>query len=48
MTEGRRAPRPEGPYPPTEAMLSDPVPDDANMVQEQRLRAPWKTPTGWR
>ncbi|WP_299817470.1 cytochrome c oxidase subunit I [uncultured Jannaschia sp.] len=51
MTEETRAPRdlrPEGPYPPTEEMLAEPVPEDVQKGQRERLRAPWKTPEGWR
>ena len=38
----------EGPYPPTEAMLAEPVPADLQAAQQDRLRAAWKTPEGWR
>ena len=41
-------PRPEGPYPPTEAMLAEPVPEDVAKAQAERLRAAWAPPTGWR
>ncbi|WP_320177340.1 cytochrome c oxidase subunit I [Roseovarius pacificus] len=41
-------PRPEGPYPPTEAMLAEPVPEDVAEAQAARLRAAWAPPTGWR
>ena len=39
---------PEGPYPPTEAMLSEPVPMDLRQAQAERLREVWATPKGWR
>ncbi len=39
---------PEGPYPPTEAMLAEPVPEDVQKRQQDNLRAAWKTPKGWR
>lgn len=39
-----RAPR--GPYPPTEAMLAEPVPQEIRDAQEDRLRRVWKTRTG--
>ena len=39
-----RAPR--GPYPPTYAMLAEPVPQDIRDAQEDRLRRVWKTTTG--
>ena len=41
-------PSPVGPYPPTEAMLAEPVPLDLQKAQETRLRAAWATPKGWR
>ncbi|EKE45006.1 Cytochrome c oxidase, subunit I [Oceaniovalibus guishaninsula JLT2003] len=43
-----RAPRPEGPYPPTDEMLARPVPSDLQEAQADRLRAAWRTPQGWR
>ena len=39
---------PEGPYPPSEAMLSEPVPEDLRQAQAERLRKVWATPKGWR
>ncbi|EAR49613.1 Cytochrome c oxidase, subunit I [Oceanicola granulosus HTCC2516] len=41
-----RAPR--GPYPPTEAMLAEPVPPELQAAQAERLRKAWETPKGWR
>ncbi|MEC7793465.1 MAG: cytochrome c oxidase subunit I [Pseudomonadota bacterium] len=41
-------PEPTGPYPPTDAMLAEPVPDEVQRAQEDRLRKVWKTPKGWR
>ena len=41
-----RAPR--GPWPPTAEMLAEPVPAEVQEAQTRRLRAAWKTPTGWR
>ncbi|MGZ3215275.1 cbb3-type cytochrome c oxidase subunit I [Paracoccus sp. T5] len=40
--------KPQGPYPPTEAMLAKPVPQDLRTAQEDRLRKVWKTKTGIR
>ena len=37
---------PRGPYPPTEAMLAEPVPQEIRDAQEDRLRRVWKTRTG--
>lgn len=42
------APLPEGAFPPTEAMLSEPVPSALAEAQADRLRAVWATPKGWR
>jgi cytochrome c oxidase subunit 1/cytochrome c oxidase subunit I+III len=39
---------PRGPYPPTEAMLDEPVPEEVKREQVARLRAAWEAPTGWR
>ena len=39
---------PQGIYPPTEAMLAEPVPQDVRDAQEDRLRRVWKTKTGIR
>ncbi len=39
---------PQGVYPPTEAMLAEPVPQDVRDAQEDRLRRVWKTKTGIR
>ncbi|MEC7760894.1 MAG: cytochrome c oxidase subunit I [Pseudomonadota bacterium] len=41
-------PEPDGPYPPTDEMLSTPVPKDEQAAQTKRLRAVWDPPTGWR
>ncbi|MGR3322170.1 MAG: cytochrome c oxidase subunit I [Pseudooceanicola sp.] len=41
-------PQPEGPYPPTEEMLSEPVPEALGAAQTERLRAAWAAPRGWR
>lgn len=39
---------PQGPFPPTEAMLAEPVPADIRDAQEDELRRVWKTKTGIR
>ncbi|MBL3704507.1 cytochrome c oxidase subunit I [Sulfitobacter sp. BDSS02] len=41
-------PRPSGIYPPTEAMLAEPVPEQVQRGQQERLRKAWETPKGWR
>ncbi|WP_420485433.1 cytochrome c oxidase subunit I [Heliomarina baculiformis] len=41
-------PRPSGTFPPSEAMLAEPVPDEVQRVQQERLRKAWATPKGWR
>ncbi|EAQ01134.1 Cytochrome c oxidase, subunit I [Pseudooceanicola batsensis HTCC2597] len=41
-------PKPEGTYPPTEAMLAEPVPEDLAKAQTARLRKAWAAPPGWR
>ncbi len=38
----------KGVFPPTEAMLSEEVPDDLRRAQDERLRRVWAAPTGWR
>lgn len=38
------APPPEGIFPPTEAMLAEPVPDSLREEQAARLRKVWKSP----
>jgi len=38
----------EGPYPPTEEMLSVPVDPDLAKAQEERLAKVWAMPKGWR
>ncbi|MDP0926841.1 cytochrome c oxidase subunit I [Paracoccus onubensis] len=43
-----RRPAPEGPYPPTRAMLDEPVPERLRAVQAARLRKAWESPKGWR
>nr|WP_043767028.1 cytochrome c oxidase subunit I [Roseivivax isoporae] len=40
--------RPEGIYPPTEEMLDEPVDPELRKAQEERLRAVWAEPPGWR
>ncbi|MGR3805117.1 MAG: cytochrome c oxidase subunit I [Marinibacterium profundimaris] len=41
-------PGPSGPWPPTEAMLNEPVPEAVRTAQADRLRKAWETPSGWR
>ena len=41
-------PRPSGTYPPSEAMLAKPVPEEVQRGQQERLRKAWATPKGWR
>jgi cytochrome c oxidase subunit I len=41
-------PQPQGIYPPTEEMLNAPVDPAVAKAQENRLRAVWKQPQGWR
>ena len=41
-------PKPEGPFPPTEAMLDDQAPEGLESESASRLREVWKAPTGWR
>ncbi|MBV7410735.1 cytochrome c oxidase subunit I [Maritimibacter sp. DP1N21-5] len=48
MTHPSGLPQPEGPYPPTEEMLAEQVPDDLRHAQADRLRAAWATPKGIR
>ena len=52
MTETRATrsgiPAAEGTYPPTEAMLAEPVPAELQRAQAERLRAAWAAPKGWR
>lgn len=43
-----RRPPPTGPYPPTGAMLNEPVPEQVRAAQAERLRTVWKAPSGWR
>ena len=43
-----RRPPPTGPYPPTEAMLNEPVQEQVRAAQAERLRTVWKAPSGWR
>ncbi len=45
---GERDPKPEGTFPPTEAMLDAPVDPALAAQQAARLAEVWKTPTGWR
>ncbi|MBZ4689286.1 MAG: Cytochrome c oxidase, subunit [Cereibacter sp.] len=42
------APPPEGVFPPTEAMLAQPVPLAEQEAQAERLRRVWASPKGWR
>ncbi|MWD27043.1 cytochrome c oxidase subunit I [Aquicoccus sp. SCR17] len=37
-----------GPYPPTEEMLAEPVPQEEQEAQQRRLREVWATPKGFR
>ncbi|QQA41915.1 cytochrome c oxidase subunit I [Pelagovum pacificum] len=39
---------PVGPYPPTEAMLAEPVDPALSAAQTARLKKAWETPKGWR
>jgi cytochrome c oxidase subunit I len=52
MTDHRQdrsaLPKPSGTYPPTEEMLAEPVPDEVQAAQAERLRAAWATPKGFR
>ncbi|MCO6383336.1 cytochrome c oxidase subunit I [Oceanicola sp. 502str15] len=48
MSAPERMPAPEGPFPPTEEMLSEPVPQEEQERGKAELRAAWKTPEGWR
>ncbi|SIO00364.1 cytochrome c oxidase subunit I [Vannielia litorea] len=48
MSVPERMPAPEGPFPPTEEMLSEPVPQDEQERGKAELREAWKTPEGWR
>ncbi len=41
-------PKPEGPFPPTEAMLDEQAPQGLDSESANRLREVWKAPTGWR
>lgn len=41
-------PAPTGTYPPTAAMLAEPVPRELQKAQAERLRKAWATPKGWR
>jgi cytochrome c oxidase subunit 1/cytochrome c oxidase subunit I+III len=43
-----KLPKPQGPYPPTEEMLSEPVSEALQEEQTARLRKAWETPKGWR
>ncbi len=42
------APLPEGIFPPSEEMLSEPVPEALQKAQAERLRKVWESPKGWR
>lgn len=48
MTGRLSLPLPQGPFPPTEEMLAQPVPEAEQKRGAAELRAAWKTPTGWR
>lgn len=48
MTNEHLMPVAEGPYPPTEAMLAEPVSQAEQERGKAELRAAWKTPVGWR
>ncbi len=41
-------PAPSGRYPPTAAMLAEPVPEEVARPGAAQLRAAWATPRGWR
>lgn len=41
-------PGPQGIYPPTEEMLSEPVDPELQKAQTERLKAVWAQPRGWR
>ncbi|MFZ3582805.1 cytochrome c oxidase subunit I [Loktanella sp. DJP18] len=43
---GTERPRPEGPWPPTEEMLAEPVDPVAQEAREARLRRAWQAPKG--
>ncbi|MFD1343116.1 cytochrome c oxidase subunit I [Litorisediminicola beolgyonensis] len=47
-SEAYEDPTPEGIYPPTEEMLDEPVDPELQKAQEERLRAVWDDPKGWR
>ncbi len=44
----RGNPEPLGQFPPTEEMLAEPVPEELDRAQKERLRKAWTTPKGWR
>ncbi|MEX3314956.1 cytochrome c oxidase subunit I [Sulfitobacter sp. PS-8MA] len=48
MTRPQPLPTAQGPYPPSEVMLSAPVPQAEQDRGAAELRAAWKTPQGWR
>lgn len=48
MTRPAPLPVAEGPYPPTEEMLNEPVSSEDQERGKAELRAAWKTPQGWR
>ena len=48
MTRPAPLPVAEGPYPPTEEMLNEPVSSEDQDRGKAELRAAWKTPQGWR
>ncbi|KAF0675845.1 cytochrome c oxidase subunit I [Profundibacterium mesophilum] len=39
---------PEGPYPPTEEMLAEPIDPELRKAQGERLKKAWAMPKGWR
>ncbi len=48
MTGRLSLPLPQGPFPPTEEMLAQPVPEEEQKRGAAELRAAWRTPSGWR
>ena len=48
MTGRLSLPLPQGPFPPTEEMLAQPVPEAEQKRGAAELRAAWRTPSGWR
>ena len=48
MNDPERLPAAEGPFPPTEEMLAEPVSQEEQERGKAELREAWKTPEGWR